>query len=176
MLLPRSSSAMFALLACLVSAGVSLGDRRVVDVVEVGNAISEAKHGYESHDVLAGVASGKSFRQARGWMHYGLATFDDTEVTIACTFVRTDSGGVIEPRRFDIVVEDSVLATRTVTIPSITPVVVEITVPFAITKGKTHISVIIRANGGPTPALRELRTIQDHYELDPLLNPFGVAR
>ena len=165
-----------ALAACVLSAAAPRLDRRVVDVVEVGNVRSEATHGYAGHEVSTGVVDGKPFRQSRGWMHYTLTTFDDTEVTIACTFVGVDSDSRDVPRTFDLVVEDSTIATRTVMAPAIGPVVVEINVPFAVTKGKTNIVVIIRARGGLTPALRELRTIQDHHEVDRSLNLFGVSR
>ncbi|MBL0171786.1 MAG: hypothetical protein IPP90_13890 [Gemmatimonadaceae bacterium] len=165
------------LAACvLASAESHRRDRRVVDVVDVGNPRSEAAHGYEGQDASAGVADGKVFRQAAGWMHYTLGTFDDTEVTIACTLVSPDTGRHDVPRSFDLIVEDSVIATRVVSTQSPVPVVVEIDVPFAITKGKTNIVVVIRARGGLTPALRELRTIQDHHELDLTPYSFGVLR
>ncbi len=163
-------------LACVLTSVPHRLDRRVVDVVHVGDPRSEAAHGYEGHDVSAGTIEGKPFRQARGWMHYTLATFDDTNVTIAGTFVGVDSNSADHSRTFDLVVEDSVIATRTVSAASSTPVVVEIGVPFAVTKGKTNIVVVIRARGGLTPALRELRTIQDHQEVNQSLTPFGVAR
>jgi ATP adenylyltransferase/5',5'''-P-1,P-4-tetraphosphate phosphorylase II len=122
-------------------------------------------------------------------MRYALTTYDDTEVTVACTFVGNDS----VPRSYDVVVEDSLIATRTFKSQTAVPTVVEITVPFALTKGKTNIAVVIRARGGPTPALHKLRSIQDHNELDDVRlpqaslpaiavtsqrsqNPFGVAR
>jgi len=164
-------------------------DRRVVDTAEAGNPESEAEHGYVGSDAVTGVAGGKPFRQARGWMRYALATFEDTEVTVACTFVSSDS----VPRSYDVLVEDSLIATRTLNARSAQPTVVEVKVPFGLTKGRTNIAVIIRARGGPTPALRELRVIQDHNEyaynragLAPpreltrpspgLHNPLGVAR
>ena len=166
-----------ALAACvLTSATPPHLDRRVVDAVDVGNARSEAEHGYEGQDATAGMVNGQSYRQARGWMHFTLTSFDDTDVTIACTFVAGDGSRSDVSRTFDLVVEDSVIATRTVTVASSVPVVVEIGVPFAVTKGKTNIVVIIRARGGLTPALRELRTIQDHHEVELSLNPSGVFR
>ncbi len=166
----------YALAACVLTSAPHWFDRRVVDVVSVGDPRSEAAHGYAGHDVSTGVVNGKPFRQSLGWMHYTLATFDDTDVTIACTFVGVDSATGVHSRTFDIVVEDSLIATRTVLAVSSAPVVVEIGVPFAVTKGKTNIVVIIRARGGLTPALRELRTIQDHHEVNQLLTPFGVVR
>jgi len=156
------------------------GDRRVVDVVEVGQALSDNEHGYTAHDATTGTDNGQSFRQARGWIRYALTTFDDTDVTIACTFLGSASGN------YDLVVEDSVIASKHFDATSGAPTVVEIVVPFAVTKGKTSIAVMLRARGGPTPRLHELRTIQDHNEvapvavvqqpLPPQFSPPGVVR
>jgi len=156
----RRSTIVAAVVACLLNMAATRLDRRVVDVAEAGNPQSEATHGYAGHDAVAGVANGKPFRQARGWMRYALTTFDDTEVTVACTFAGTDS----LPRSYDVVVEDSLLATRTLAPGTHMQVVVEFSVPFAITKGKSNIAVTVRARGGLTPALQEIRTVQDHNE------------
>ena len=150
------------LVGCLVSTAATRLDRRIVDTADAGNAGSEAVHGYAGDDAWVGVSDGKSFRQARGWMHYALKTFDDTPVTVACTFVSADN----TPRSYDVIVADSVIASRTFTPHSNAPVVVEIAVPFSLTKGQASIAVILRARGGPTPALQQIRTIQDHYEFD----------
>lgn len=157
-----------------------LPDRRVVDLVEVGNARSDALHGYAAHDDTTGTADGYAFRQARGWIRYALLTFDDTDVTIACTFVGIASGS------YDLIVEDSLIASRHFAAAANTPTVVEILVPFEVTKGKTSIAVMLRARGGPTPRLHQLRTIQDHNEVatsavvlqhqTPMFSPPGVAR
>ena len=136
-------------------------DRRVVDTAEAGNAESEWNHGYVGDSVTTGTYGGKSFRQARGYMRYALKTFDDTPVTVACTFVGVDSVS----RSYDMIVEDSVIATRSFA-AHVASTVVEIAVPFSLTRGKTNIAVILRAKGGATPALREVRTIQDHNELN----------
>ena len=101
-----------------------------------------------------------------------MTTFEDTEVTVSLTFARIDT----VTRQYDIVVEDSVLATRTLTPPLAGQATVDVVVPFSLTKGKASIAVVIRARDGVTPALRQLRTIQDHYELDPSQNPTGATR
>ena len=167
----RRAAALAALLAACATAMAPSPfrhhDRRVVDLVAAGNAISEAEHGYAGHDDSTGSADGRAYRQARGWMRYAVTTFDDTEVTIACTFLSSASGS------FDLIVEDSVIATKRVDVTTGTPTVVELLVPFAVTKGKTSIAVMLRAHSGPTPRLHELRTIQDHNEV-PL--PSGVSR
>lgn len=137
-------------------------DRRIVDTVIVGDADSEDAHGYAGHDDRAGVANDTTFREARGWMRYAMTTFDDTDVTIACTF----AGGHAEARQFDVLVEDSLVASRTLDVSAKAPTVVEIRVPFAVTKGRTNVAVTMRGRSGPTPALRALRTIQDHHEFE----------
>lgn len=167
----RRTVALAALLAACATVAwanpFAAPDRRVVDLVAAGSAQSEADHGYAGHDDTTGTADGHAYRQARGWMRYAVTTFDDTEVTIACTFLGSASG------HFDLIVEDSVIATKRVDVTTGTPTVVELLVPFAVTKGKTSIAVMLRAHRGPTPRLHELRTIQDHNEV-PL--PSGVLR
>jgi len=155
-------SAVLLLVAAVVQiAGLSFPDRRVVDRVDAGESGSEATHGYVGHDATAGVALGRNFRQARGWMRFALTTFDDTEVTLAFTFVALDSA----PRHYDVLVEDSLIATRTFASSATSPVVVEQVVPFVLTRGKASISVVLRARDGDSPALHQLRTVQDHNEL-----------
>ena len=133
-------------------------------MVIAGNSVSEAAHGYAGHDAMSGMADGKSFREARGWMRYALATFDDTEVTLVWTFAPSTGEGANMSREYDVLVEDSVVATRKYGASPSTVSVVEMVVPFALTKGHTNIAVMLRAHGGSTPALREVRVIQDHNE------------
>ena len=134
--------------------------RRIVDIVRVGDTTNERDHDYAGEDVTAGLSAGKPFRQTRNWMRYSLKVYEDTEVTVACTFF----GGNAP---FELVVEDQLVATHVFTSSSTAPAVAELRVPFSLTKGKTNIMVMLRAAkgaNGPTPALLELRTIQDHLE------------
>ena len=174
--------------ACIVApCAWTTGDRRTVDIAEVGNVVSEALHGYVGDKAELGTHNGVSFRRARGSLRFALKTFEDTDVTIACAFVTTDSMA----RSFDVIVEDSLIATRswpasrsrTSTEATSVSSTVEILVPFALTKGKNNIAVMLRARDGSTPALREIRTIQDHLEdrsqiVSPFysLNTSGVVR
>ena len=173
-ILPTAIAFAAAVLALGATAAhhATVPDRRVVDVAEVGDARSEDAHGYAAHDAVSGAMDGKPYRQTRGWMHFAMKTFEDTEVTVSLAFAAIDTVS----RSYDLVVEDSVITTRTFSSKSGAAPAVDIVVPFALTKGKTNITVVIRARGGVTPALRQLRTIQDHYELDPLQNPTGVTR
>ena len=159
--LPRMTSAR-AILSMLLLATTLAGrhDRRVVDRIQIGDARSELDHAYEGKDVTSGVSGGRTFRQTRGWIRYALNVFDDNEVTVACTFLGNDNSA----RTFDLIVENHVVTTYTLRAYSDAATTVEFRVPFDITKGRTNILVTIRAAKGPTPALLELRTLQDHLE------------
>ncbi len=139
-------------------------DRRVVDAVQAGDATSESEHGYAGYEASSGIVNGRSFRQARGWMRYALTTFDDTEVSLEFTFGAdgTTAGNVA--RGYDVIVEDSMIATRSFS-ASASPAIVELRVPFAVTKGRANIAVTIRGHDGPTPLLHQLRVLQDHNEV-----------
>ena len=153
-------AALAILLLCFGAAPDVPQVRRIVDIVKVGDLANERDHDYAGEDVTAGLSAGKPFRQTRNWMRYALKVYEDTEVTVACTFVGGDAP-------FELVVEDQLVATHVFTSPSRDPAVAELRVPFALTKGKTNIMVMLRAAkgaNGPTPALLELRTIQDHLE------------
>jgi hypothetical protein len=139
---------------------VAAQGRRVVDVVMAGDAASERDHEYEGAGVTEGVIDGRTYRQASGSLSYSMAVYEDTEVTLACTF-RGSEGRKIP---FDLLVEGRKIATHVFVSPSSAPASVEIRVPFDITKGLTSIYVTLRAVDGPTPALLELRTVQEHLE------------
>lgn len=139
------------------SATAATRDRRTVDAVTAGDAASETLHGFAFHESTAGVHAGAPFRRATGWMRYALNVFDDTEVTVVVRIAPIDS----VPRQFDVIVEDSLVATRSVTADSI----VDVRVPLAVTKGRPNIAITLRAHGGTTPAFRDVRTVQDHNEL-----------
>ncbi|MEO6222469.1 MAG: DUF6805 domain-containing protein [Vicinamibacterales bacterium] len=164
------SAAIAILLVCLSATAEIHQVRRIVDVVKVGDTASERDHDYAGEEVTTGVSGGKAFRQTRNWMRYALKVYEDTEVTVACTFVGSDGARV----PFELVVEDRLIATHVFTSPSTGPAIAELRVPFALTKGKTNIMVMLRAAkgaNGPPPALIELRTIQDHLEHGPVPIP-----
>lgn len=147
----------FLLVVALGAAVAARPDRRIVDRITVGDVRSEMDHAYAGADVTSGVAGDRAFRQARGWLRYALTVFDDTEVTVALTFLGSDA-----PRRFDLVVENHLVSSYT--FRSSVSATVELRVPLELTKGHTNILVMFRATDGPTPALLELRRIQDHSE------------
>jgi hypothetical protein len=168
-----------ATVSCVLTTAAARGavsDRRIVDTVIAGDAASEAAHGYDDADATRGIADGKPFRQTRGWMHFVLSTFDDTDVTLALTFAGGGRASVHDGSAYDLVVEDSVLRPRAGRAADSSETVVEVAVPARLTRGKTGIVVFIRARGGLTPPLHALRVIQDHHEVDLSSSPSGVVR
>jgi hypothetical protein len=154
-----------ALVVCCVAmtAGViaaTTQGRRVVDVVTAGDARSEREHDYAGEHVIEGIVDGKRFRQARGWLRYSLTTYDDTEVTVRCTF----RGSEGQRLAFELLVEGRPVLTHTFVSPSDAPATMEFPIPMKVTRNKTIISVMIRAVNGLTPGLITLQTVQEHLE------------
>ncbi len=136
---------------------------RVVDVVTVGDRVSEAEHEYSGDGVIDGTIDGKPYRQTRGSLSYALNVFDDTEVTVVCLFRGTEG----RPLAFDLLVEGRKVKTSTLVTPSAAPSSVEIRIPRDFTRNLTRIFITLRAVDGPTPGLLELRTVQEHLERHP---------
>jgi len=147
------------LVVSLLPAGAAQG-RRVVDVVTAGDSASERAHDFAGDCVTGGTIDGRPYWQTRGWLSYALAVYEDTEVTLACTF-RGSEGRTLP---FDLLVEGRKIATHRFASPSSAPVSVEIRVPFSLTRGLTSIFIMLRAVDGPTPGLLDLRTVQEHLE------------
>jgi hypothetical protein len=150
--------------------GAHRPDRRVVDTVLVGDAASEALHGFDGAALSSGRVGAVTYRSTTGWMHYTLRTYDDTDVTLVLSFVRPDTMTGVR-RRVDVLVENTLVASPHVHLDSVAFAPLQLVVPFALTKGKGHIAVVLRATDGPTPALAAIRTLQEHYELSPLQTP-----
>jgi hypothetical protein len=148
------------LLALSATAPLPAQGRRVVDVVKVGDPASERQHGYAGEGVTEGVAGGRTFRQAHGWLSYSLVVYEDTEVTLSCVFRGTEGRRLA----FELLVEGRRIKTYTLVSFSSRPTNVDFPIPFEVTKGLTAIHVVLRAVNGAAPALLELRTVQEHLE------------
>ena len=158
------------LVLSLVPVAASQG-LRVVDVVNAGDAASEREHDYAGEGATAGVIDGRAYRQARGWLSYSMAVYEDTEVTLSCVFRGTEGRSLA----FDLLVEGRQVKTQTLGSPSAQPMSLDLLIPREITKGLTTIHVMLRAVDGPAPALFELRTVQEHLERPSLADiPNGV--
>jgi hypothetical protein len=144
--------------------------RRVVDLVTMGDARSEREHEYAGERVTEGVVDGRVFRQAAAWLRVSLAVYEDTEVTLVGMF----RGNAGDPIAFELLVEGRKVPAPAFVSPSTSPARVEFPVPMTLTQGKTRISVVFRAVGGPTPGLIELRTVQEHLERRPSIQASGA--
>jgi len=150
-----------SVLASMTASAAPAQGRRVVDVFTMGDARSEHEHDYAAERVIEGVADGRVFRQADGWLRVTLTVYDDTEVTLVATF--RGSAGVAGT--FELLVDGRPIKVPAFVSPSGVPARAEYLLPMELTRGKTRISVTLRATSGPTPGLMELRTVQEHLEL-----------
>ena len=123
-----------------------------------GDEVSEGQHGYLGDRRQIDIVHGQRARRVTSSVRYTLTTFDDTEVTVACTFLGAT------PAQYDLLVHDRVVATKQITPHGDTPTVVEVDVPFPLTKGQATIVVTLRAHHGASLLLHEVRTIQEHNE------------
>lgn len=148
-------------LVCVTTPAAHAQGRRVVDIVTMGDARSEHEHDYAAERVIEGVADGRVCRQADGWLRVSLTVYEDTDVTLVATF--RGSAGV--PVTFDLLVDGNAVKVPAFVSPSVAPARAEYLLPIGLTRGKTRISVTLRATNGPTPGLIDLRTVQEHLEL-----------
>ena len=148
--------------ACACPASAVAGQaRRVVDLVTVGAASSERDHEFSGAGVSTGVADGRTYREALGWQRYVLTVYEDSDVTLVCTF--RGSNGPARP--YVLEVEGTAVPVKPFTSATLAPVDVEIHVPAALSRRRTTIAVTIRAVDGPTPAVIQLKTVQEHLEV-----------
>ncbi len=81
-------------------------DARVVDEVLIGNDESERAHGLQGERTASGTYHGKVWRHTDSWFSYSLQTKGRTDLVLLCTYWGGEGGN----RRFDILVEDKVIA------------------------------------------------------------------
>jgi hypothetical protein len=156
-----ASFALCALLG-LPGAGHAPGQGvRVVDAVNVTNAREEVAHELDGEEMTVGESAGRKWRSAAGWFSYALRIYEDTSLTIVCTF--GDSGGTREV--FDILVDGRKAAARVRESQGSNPREFRLSLPLAETAGKTEVIVTFRARPGAfTARLLEVRTVQEHLE------------
>lgn len=79
-------------------------DRLTVDRVAPGEQQSEIEHGFRGEDTSTGIWRDRRFRHADGWFSYTLGTKDVRDLRLRLTYFGSDR------RRFDVLVNDSLLA------------------------------------------------------------------
>lgn len=85
-------------------------EERTIDFVQPGDTIVENAHNYKGKASNYGNAGELSYRYASdgGWISYEMAVQPDKPVTLLCTYWGGDAG----KRKFDILVDDKVIATQ----------------------------------------------------------------
>jgi hypothetical protein len=122
-------------------------DARTVDRVVPGDARSESAHHQQGQDTGTGPYGGRHYRHAvdGGWFSWDLKVLPDQPMALLCTYWGSDTGA----RTFDVVVDDEVVAT-----PSLTPVKpgqfydVEYPLPNDRTRDKGSVTVRFQAHPG----------------------------
>ena len=134
---------------------------RVVDAVNVTDAREEASHGLDGEGMTVGEAAGRKWRSATGWFSYTLRIYDDTALTIACTFA--DGGN--DREAFDVLVDGQKAAAQPRKPQQSNPQESTFTLPLAATAGRTEVTVTFRAHpDSRTARLLEVRSVQEHLE------------
>lgn len=127
-------------------AAAQLLERRTVDYVITGTQQSESDHYMEKTNSSSGTANGEYWRDGEKFS-YLLQTKGYTDgVTLMVRYWGGDSGN----RQFDILVDDSVVATESLTGGTNAFVNKEYTVPSKFLQGKTQVRVMFRAKTGNT--------------------------
>ncbi len=116
---------------------------RRVDVVQIGDFESEIAHQMKTRFSGSGQFSGRMVRDARsgGMISYDMKVDPVAPMSLHCTYWGNDSGG----RRFDILVNETVIATQVLDFNDAGHFFdVEYEIPEALTRGRTNVSVIFQ--------------------------------
>jgi hypothetical protein len=134
---------------------------RVVDGVSVTSAREETAHALHGEEMTVGETGGRKWRSATGWFGYSLRIYEDTPLTIVCTFAAAAG----DREAFDVLVDGRKAATTTREPRGPNPSEFRFSLPLTDTAGKTEVSVTFRAHAGSrTARLLEVRSVQEHLE------------
>jgi hypothetical protein len=148
-------------LCALNSSGGAHQGIRVVDSVDVTVAQDEASHGFAGADTVLGEAAGRKWRSATGWFSYSLRIYDDSPLTL----VVLSPAGQGDREWFDILVDGKTVATVDRQAGGQGAAAARFDVLFALTKGKTSVTVKLQARPGfRTARVFDIRSVQEHLE------------
>jgi hypothetical protein len=129
-------------------------DVRTVDVVEIGDEISENAHNFQGQNSANGFGAygeemNSRWRDARegGWFSYKMAVSGDRPLYLRCTYWGDERGA----RTFDVLVNDTVIATESLKATGKHAFIQEdIRLPDVILAGQSNVSVTFKAHLGNT--------------------------
>lgn len=126
-------------------AAAQLLEARTIDYVVTGTQQSESDHYMQQSGSGSGSYNGEYYRDGGGWFSYELQTKGHTEgVTLMARYWGGDSGN----RTFDILIDNTVIATETLTGGKSEFVNVEYPVPSELLEGKDKVRVKFKAHSG----------------------------
>lgn len=118
--------------------------KRLVDEVKIGDPESEMSHGFRGRMSGSGEYMNRKVRDAvnGGFISYVMEVDPVQPMTLRCTYWGNDNGR----RRFDVVVNDKVVATQTLQFNDPGRFFnVEYDIPPDLTRGKTNVTVLFQA-------------------------------
>lgn len=126
-------------------AAAQLLEARTIDYVVTGTQQSESDYYMQQSGSGSGSYNGEYYRDGGGWFSYELQTKGHTEsVTLMARYWGGDSGN----RTFDILIDNTVIATETLTGGKSEFVNVEYPVPSELLEGKDKVRVKFKAQSG----------------------------
>jgi hypothetical protein len=134
---------------------------RVVDGVNVTSAREETAHALHGEEMTVGEIAGRKWRSATGWFGYSLRIYEDTPLTIVCTFADVDG----DREAFDVLVDGRQVAAEIHRPQRPNPRELRLTLPLTDTAGKSQVTITFRAHpDARTARLLEVRSVQEHLE------------
>jgi hypothetical protein len=118
--------------------------QRRMDEVKIGNAASEFEHGMKTRSSSSGPFMNKSVRDAvnGGFISYVMKVDPTQPMSLYCTYWGNDATG----RRFDVLVNEKVIATQTLNFNDPGRFFdVEYPIPQNLTRGQTNVTIVFQA-------------------------------
>ncbi len=122
-------------------------EARTIDFVQPGEMQPERDHAFDGENSRHGTHLDRKWRDAAdgGWFAFTLKADPDKPVALICTYWGSDAG----QRTFDILVDDTVIATETLNRPAPeTFVDIAYPIPAELTRGKTATRITFQAHPG----------------------------
>ncbi|MEJ5260613.1 MAG: beta-L-arabinofuranosidase domain-containing protein [Anaerohalosphaeraceae bacterium] len=120
-------------------------EARTVDVLRIGEMQPERDHNLEGENTYTGIHSDRRWRDARngGWFAFDMKVLPDAPMDLVVTYWGSESG----PRRFDILVDGTKIATQTLGMDKPNQFYdVVYPIPEELTKGKEKVKIRFQAH------------------------------
>lgn len=122
-------------------------EARTVDVLRIGEMQPERDHNLEGENTYTGIHNDRRWRDARdgGWFAFDMKVLPDTPMDLVVTYWGSESG----PRRFDILVDNTKIATQTLGLDKPNQFYqIVYPIPENLTKGKEKVKIRFQGHPG----------------------------